>query len=97
MRVFPACFEHFLQSGKPCSNFKSKGLQYLSVDSIELDDVNEAEEIFLWRGRSSSREEEGKEEKRGRRERKEEGEGDPVVQNQWRFKNSFVNRTETRR
>lgn len=36
------------------------GLQYLSVDSIELDDVNEAEEDLPVEGeRSSSREEEG--------------------------------------
>ena len=94
MRVFPACFEHFLQSGKPCSNFKSKGLQYLRVDSIELDEVNEAEEDLPVEGGGAAA---GKRKRRRRRGRKEEGEGDPVVQNQLRFKDSFVSRTETRR
>lgn len=70
------------------------GLQYLSVDSIELDDVNEAEEdLPAEQGGAAA----GKREKRGRRERKEEVEGDPVVPNHWRFKDMFVNRTGTRR
>lgn len=75
MRVFPACFEHFLQSGKPCSNFKSKGLQTLSVDSIELDDVNEAEEDLpvegeeQQQGRGREGGEEGQKREEGRRGR----------------------------
>lgn len=54
--------------------------------------------MFLWRERGAAAgKRKGKEEKRDRSERKEEREGDPVVQNQWRFKDSFVNRTGTRR
>lgn len=74
------------------------GLQYLSVDFIELDDVNEAEEdLPAEQGGAAAGKKERNEEKRDRRERKEEVDGDPVVPNHWRFKDIFVNRTGTRR
>lgn len=98
MRMFPACFECFLQSGKPSHTLRAHGTSVFKLDSIELDDVNEAEEDLPaeWGGAAAGRRER-KEEKRGRRERKEEVEGDPVVPNHWRFKDIFVNRTGTKR
>lgn len=71
MRMFSACFECFLQSGKPCHTLRAHGTSVFKLDSIELDDVNEAEEDLLAeRGGAAAGRRERKEEKRGRRERK---------------------------